>query len=331
MKLLKTAAIAFFVCITASITVGEQLLNTNVLHSSALWTGSSGNGFVVDTNLTTLIDGDPQTLWKAETYNYSKVCIALSSPLPFIVSKVEVVISTSRSARSACSIEIMPVGTCDFLPTGIAVGAEETGGETVVLNMPVEFQIPISAIRIKSAEHWFELNELSFYGEPVASVARVDDLTHSGTLRAYKSNTTVVPDVSAITNNVYEGGSGGYHQGGSPHNIIVDFGSKPEKTIEGYVAVNPNGYWKYPWAAVGTENLYTAPGDLGLYSSYTPTPTNTTSSSGAGGSGHSWIVLPVTNKTFYALGVRIDNYWGDICEFRVLKINPSAGTVLLIK
>jgi len=332
MQFLKTTTIAFCICITASTTFGEQLLNTNVLNSSALWTGSSGNGWIEGTNLTTLLDGDPQTIWKADTYSYPRACIALSSPLPFVVKKVEVVISTvaGNADRSASSIEIMPVGTCDFISTGLAIGTGETGGETIVLNMPLEFQIPISAIRIKSAEYWFELNELSFYGEPVVAISRVENLTHIGTFKAYRDDTIVVQDVSALTNSIYEGGSGGYHQSVPAHNIIVDFGATPKKTTEAYVAVNPNGYWKYPWAAIGTQSSYTAPGDLELFSDYTPTPINVTSSSGTGGLGHSWIVMPVTNKISYALGVRINNHWGDICEFRVLNIAPRAGTVLLI-
>ncbi len=128
------------------------LLTPEILHPLAHWGGSQrdGTGFLQPSQVAPLHDGNVNTIWNRFSGglgNMVNMTPMLTSPLPFIVTQIEVVASTGTPSKSAGTIEIMQVGTADFVATGVSVPNNLAKGEVWTMNMPLEHQVPISAIR----------------------------------------------------------------------------------------------------------------------------------------------------------------------------------------
>ena len=308
----------------------EDLLTPSLLHPLATWTGGTGGGtgILPPANLANLVDGNTGTTWRASDFSTFQPTPTLSSPVPFIVTRVEVVASTGGLPdRGAGTIEVMPVGTSDFVSTGVAVPATLSAGQLWSSNMPSAFQVPLSAIR-HNGGHWVEMNELRFYGK---KVDRYLDVTKLGTTR---TNPGAESPAGSLTNGVLEDDTSGYNTGGgNPHIIVTDFGAGQRQRVV-YVSMNPNQYWKMPVRAVGTS------GDYVLATVRASNLSGDTTGSWAGGTGgqdapgHSWVTCAVNGGqplVMGSAGIGINNYWGEASEFVVLAIQPAAGTAFNVR
>lgn len=298
------------------------LLSPAALHPLAQWNGTTGStgGLLYPAELTALVDGNPATVWQSVGYTKYQPTPTLTSPAPFIVTSVTVVAPTSLPERAAGLIEILPVGRGNYISTGISIPAL-TSGQTYSVNLPPEYQVPISGIR-HNGGHWVEMAELQFYGRPLGAGAI--DLTQAGTLLTAPGTES---PAGSLRNGVLEDGATGYHAPNGNHRLVVDFGAVPQDVA--YVAFNANAYWKFPLQAAGAP---TTPVNLAALTSYGDWVNSTyTAVGGTDNPGHSWVVMPFANGsavTLYGAGFRTSNYWGDVSELALLVPEP-AGMLLL--
>jgi hypothetical protein len=303
----------------------EVLLSPAVLHPLAQWNGTTGgpSGLLYPAELAALVDGNPGTIWQSVGYTKYQPTPTLTSPAPFVVTSITVVAPPANPDRAAGLIEILPVGQANYISTGITIPSTLTAGQTYSVNLPPEFQIPISGIR-HNGGHWVEMGELQFYGSPLGSGAI--DITQAGTLLTTPGAES---PAGSLRNGVLEDGATAYHAPNSNHRLVVDFGALPQDVT--YVAFNANAYWKFPLQAVGSP---TTPVNLNALTPFGDWVNSTyTQVGGTDNPGHSWIIMPLSNGSavsLYGAGFRINNYWGDVSEIVLLVPEPASALGLAL-
>ncbi|MEI6519106.1 MAG: prepilin-type N-terminal cleavage/methylation domain-containing protein [bacterium] len=111
------------------------LLKPSLLHTQAKWNGS-GSSLMTEASYSAILDGDPSTGLEIGTANCSPT---LTSPRPFIVTRVEIVTSSTDATRSCGTIEVMAVGTAKFVDVGLPIPStlslKKTGVQICQLNI----------------------------------------------------------------------------------------------------------------------------------------------------------------------------------------------------
>ena len=293
-------------------------LTPALLHPLAQWNGSasSGDGLLTTADMAVLFDGDASTGLEIGKSNASPT---LTSPRPFIVTRVEIVVSSTDATRSFGDIQVMPVGSASFVNTGLHVPNNLALKTLWKADIPDAYQVPVSAIRFSNGNFWVRLNELRFYGKPVGGICV--DLTQQGTLRTAPGTES---PVGSLRNGVLESTGTCYHASPNTHRLVVDFGVAKKVN---YVAVNPNGYWKPSWSAAGAPTEPVNMNNLTSYSGWASDAVGYSGLTGNGSPGHVWVVMPINNGIaipLCAAGVSINNFWGDLSEISVLNVQPTS-------
>lgn len=316
--------------------VTAELLTAANLHSQAFWGGSSRDYHMQAAQVATLHDGDTATSWTRTTGGGSHIWATptLTSPRPFIVTKIEVVASTGTPSKSGGNIEILKVGASGFIAaTNVIVPTTLASGELWSMDMPIADQVPISAIRHHGYVWDNEMMELRFYGDPVeCSGGNIIDLTSTGTVQT--SPTSESP-AGSLTNGVLEDDTSGLTGGaGGTKTVVIDFGAGVRKEVL-YTAWNPNNTWgvSFTSTAVGTSGDY-ALGSLIDFSAAT-TPNYTGSlSRGEDAPGHVWVVTAVNDgapRWLGSAGYKLSTSWNyGASEIVVLGLPPK-GSVISIR
>lgn len=253
-RLLFLAGLAFLAT-TAS--AADPLLIPADLHPLAHWGGSERDGFLQPAHVAPIHDGDTGTKWDRTSGSGHAVHATpmLTSPRPFIVTSVEVVAS---GALSEGAIEILAVGSAEFITTGLSVPNTLNDGDVWTMAMPVAHQVPISAIRHNSpGAVWNpEMYELRFYGTPIEiNGGEIIDITSDGSVQ---TNPGSESPAGSLTNGIMEDTTDGYDGGaGGAKSITIDFGAGVRKQVL-YTAWNPNidlGSGTISWTASGTTGV----------------------------------------------------------------------------
>ncbi len=292
------------------------LLTPSDLHPQALWGGSAGGDdkLIWPDEVTALVDGDPATTWTSGS-NYQPA-MGIMSPRPFVVQTVTVVASSdSRPERSAGTIEVMTVGSAEYVNSGLSVPNTLSAGETWTGTIPAQYQVPLSGIRHNGGHH-VHMNELEFHGYAVGS--GLIDITEQGMLVTDPGSED---PPGTLTNGVLETTAEGYIHpaNGEDHKIVFDFGDDPQDVA--YIAVNPNQYWKLNEVrSIGANGSY----DIDSMDTYSDWATGSYSQmSGQDNPGHSWVVLPFNDGTGTALtaaGFISTDHHGEFSEVVLLAV-----------
>ena len=300
------------------------LLVPSDLHPQALWGGSAGgdDGLIWPNEVTTLIDGDATTRWTSGA-NYLPA-VGIMSPRPFVVQAVTVVASTDNDPdRSAGTIEVMTVGSAEYVDSGLSVPNTLSEGETWTGTIPAQYQVPLSGIRHNGGHH-VHMNELEFHGYAVGS--GLIDITEQGTLVTDPGSEG---PAGSLTNGVLEHSNDGYtHGSGEDHKIVFDFGDEPQDVA--YIAVNPNNYWKLKEVrSIGANGSY----DIDSMDTYSDWATSSYNAvGGEDNPGHSWVVLPFNDGAGTALtaaGFISTDHHGKFSEVVLLAVPEPASLSLL--